>query len=370
MPTPNDGESRDSFVARCTKDPEVRSQPGVADADDPNKAAIGRCEGIFDEHEKKERDKKQSAETNGASLKRNPLPETPEWRQALATTDKGGSERVDREKNVIKGYVVAQEGPFKSQGRGEFDKPALRTIKKLMEAKPNGLKSRFGHPTMSDDGLGKFLGRAKNPRMDTIMKPLGDGRFQELACVRADLHLDPSSFTTPYGSLGAYVMDLADSDSDAFSSSLVLQAEQEFRLDKQGRPVKDDDGDDLPPLWRPTALHASDVVDTGDAVDGFLSAGGVDALPDAVIRRGTELLDKQFPGASRETIKARCRSWLDKYLNLRFGDEAAEIDVRTFATEGIERQFALKQEELAEVSDETEDGDDDEALRLLLELGE
>lgn len=349
MPEPKDGENRETFIDRCVKDPEVRSQPGVADAKDPNAAAVGRCEGIFDEHESK----KQSAKPIGASLRRNPLPESPEWHQALAVSDKIG---VDREKNVIYGRVVAQEGPFKSQGRGEFDLQALRTIKKLMEAKPNGLKSRFQHPTMSDDGLGKFLGRDKNPRMDKIMKPIGDGKFQELNVVRADLHLDPSSFTTPYGSLGTYVMDLAENDPDAFSSSLVLQTDEEYRLDPKGRPLKDDDGNDLPPLWRPKALHAIDVVDTGDAVDGFLSAQGIDALPDAVIRRGTELLDKQFAGASRETIRSRCLAWLDKYLTLKFGEEAAP------ALSAVEPE-----DEPTEIEDE---GDEDEALKLLLELGE
>lgn len=363
MPNPNKGESREDFVARCTKDPEVRSQPGVADSDDPNKAAVGRCEGIFDEHQKKERDKKQSAETDGASLKRNPLPESPEWHQALAKSDKIG---VDREKNVIYGRVVAQEGPFKSQGRGEFDLQALRTIKKLMDGKPNGLKSRFQHPTMSDDGLGKFLGRDKNARMDTIMKPMGDGTFKQLNVVRADLHLDPSSFTTPYGSLGSYVMDLAENDPEAFSSSLVLKTDEEYRLDKQGRRLTDEAGEPLPPLWRPKELHAVDVVDTGDAVDGFLSAQGIDSLPDAAIRRGTELLDKQFPGASRESIKARCLSWLDKYLNLRFGAE--EQPLGSVAVAVAISCSDDDDDEDAEM--EGEEGDDDEAMRLLIELGE
>jgi hypothetical protein len=76
------------------------------------------------------------------------------------------------------------------------------------------------------------------------------------------------------GNLGGYVMDLAESDPDALSSSLVLQTEKVQILDEKGRPKKDDKGEDVPPVWLPTKLHASDVVDTGDAVDGFLSAPG------------------------------------------------------------------------------------------------
>ena len=81
--------------------------------------------------------------------------------------------------------------------------------------------------------------------------------------------------------LGAYVMDLAESDPDALSSSLVLQRDEELRLDRRGRPLVDNEGIELPPLWRPTKIHASDIVAVGDAVDGFLSA---DSLPDAVVR--------------------------------------------------------------------------------------
>jgi hypothetical protein len=228
------------------------------------------------------------------------LPIKTEWLRATATGPLIG---VDRDKNVIRGYIVAQEGPFKTEDRGEFDQQSLKTVVRLMNAKPGGLKSRFAHPTLSGDGLGTFLGRARNARLD------GDR-------VRADLHLDPTSFDTPNGDLGGYVMRLADSDPDAFASSLVLKSDKRYRNDARGRRARDDEGKELPPLWRPTILHASDVVDGGEAVDGFLSADG---LPDAVVRRGAELLDQQFAGQPREVVEARCMEWLSRYLELRFG---------------------------------------------------
>jgi len=254
-----------------------------------------------------------------------------DWLRAKA---QGNTIGVDRKAEVIRGYIVAQEGPFKSEGRGEFDADAMATIAKLMKVTPNGLKSRFAHPSLSDDGVGKFLGRARDPRLDKISSRDSEGtrKDDEITVVRADLHLDPSSRNTPSGDLGGYVMDLAESDPDAFSSSLVLQFDEEYRLDNQGRPKRDTDGNELPPLWYPTQLHASDVVDTGDAVDGFLSIGG---LPDEVVRRGAALLDRQFPNASRETIKARCQTWLTRYLNLRFGDE---YDPNADAEKAIIRQ--------------------------------
>jgi hypothetical protein len=212
---------------------------------------------------------------------------------------------VDREANVLRGYVVAQLGPFKDL-RGEFDRASLEKIVDLMRAERIGLKSRLGHPTLSDDGVAKYLGRVKDGRLD------GDR-------VRGDLHLDKTALDTPVGGgkpLGEYVMDRAESDPDAISSSLVLQAEKTYRLDERGRRQKGDDGEDLPPLWTPKQLHASDVVAEGAAVDGIL---GVEGLPDDLVRQACDLLDQQFPDASREVIHHRAVSWLGRYLDHRFG---------------------------------------------------
>ncbi len=270
-----------------------------------------------------------------------------EWLRANTV---GNTVGVDRENAVIRGFVVAQEGIFKDKSRGEFDKAALQTIVKLTRAAPNGLKSRFAHPSLSDDGLGKFLGRVRNPRLDTIGTRESEGvrKDDKITVVRGDLHLDPSASKTPNGDLADYVMTLAESDSDAFSSSLALKSNKEFRRDKRGRPQLDAEGNELPPLWRPTHLHASDVVDTGDAVDGFLSAETIDGLPDAIVRRGAELIDKQFPDASREEVEVRCQAWLARYLAYRFGEEEAAVKLydpaRDAEKERIRRRLQIRSE--------------------------
>lgn len=233
---------------------------------------------------------------------------------------------VDREANVLRGYVLAQQGPFKSQGRGEFDEEALRSIVSLGNARPKGLKSRFTHPGLSEDGLGSYLGRAKNLRMD---KARDDRTGKTVLAVRGDLHFSPSASKSPKGDLSGYVMDLAEDDADALSSSLVLEVDQEFRIDSKNRPLLDDDGNELPPLWRPKRLHASDIVDTGDAVDGLLSFG-VDALdlPDGAVRMATAALDRAFPNAGRDVIEARVTAWLSRYLMQRFGAPVTPVTPR------------------------------------------
>lgn len=247
------------------------------------------------------------------------MPARPEY---LRATVVGRPVGVDREARVLRGYVVAQLGEFKSAGRGRFDQESLTQIVNLTNAKPAGLKSRFTHPGMSDDGLGKFLGRARGAYLGTAT----DARTgQPVPAVRADLHFDPSASKTPSGDLAGYIMSLAESDPDAMSSSIVVKPDR-FVPDKHGKLVKladDDEGPpDVTPLWRPRELHASDIVDQGDAVDGLLSAGiDVDGLPLSELWRGAQMLDAVFAGQSREVVAARCEEFLRKYLDRRFGDE-------------------------------------------------
>lgn len=242
----------------------------------------------------------------------------PEW---LRASIKSSAVGVDRENNILRGYVVAQAGPFKSDGRGEFDKQALQSIVSLGNAKSGGLKSRFTHPDMSNDGLGKFLGRGHDFRMD---KAIDERTGKTVDAVRADLHFDKTSLDTPPEGgkpLGLYVMDLAESDPNAISSSIVVTADQEYRLEKDGTKQRGEDGNVLPPLWRPTALHASDIVDVGDAVDGLLSANlDIERLPLSVLWKGAQLLDAVFLDQPRDVIEARLKAYVERYLNRKFGE--------------------------------------------------
>lgn len=269
------------------------------------------------------------------------VPKQPEWlRAGVKSSDVG----VDRENNVVLGYVVAQEGPFKSQGRGEFDAKSLKKIVSLMRQNKQGTKARFGHPTLSDDGLGKYLGRAKNPRLDSVTVER-DGDIVSLLAVRADLHIADVAMAKKSDdsdlSLGEYVLRRAEDDSESFSSSLVLATDVEYRLDKDGRPETDANGDELPPLWRPLRIHASDVVDTGDAVDGFLSAD-FPGLPDHMAREASQMLSNFLPGESREVVEARLQAFLSRALDWRFGDEEpVEDSAPRLSVEDAERRINL-----------------------------
>src|SRR5579859_1646018 len=164
-------------------------------------------------------------DTAPQGLRTRPLPAKPSWLRV----NTAGSSNVDRDKKVIYGAIVAEQGPFKDL-RGEFDRQALQIIVGLMAQKPKGLKARFTHPSLSEDGLGTFLGRYYDPRLDTITRTTEDGKTEQALAVRADLYLDPVAFSSPtHGDLGTYVMDLAANDPTAFGNSLVLQVDQEYR---------------------------------------------------------------------------------------------------------------------------------------------
>lgn len=250
----------------------------------------------------------------------------PEWLRAGIASRAVG---VDREANgglgVLRGYVIAQEGPFKSEGRGRFDTQSLKEIVQLGNQKGRGLKSRFTHPDMSSDGLGKLLGRAKELRLDTAR----DARTGEMVpAVRGDLYFDRTARETPPDGgrpLGDYVMDLAESDPEALSSSIVVKPIM-YVEDGKGKLVelKGEAPEGVTPLWRPLELHASDIVDTGDAVDGLLSSEiDVDNLPLAVLWKGERLLDAVFLDQPRDVIEARLNAYVARYLNRKFGEPEA-----------------------------------------------
>ncbi len=162
---------------------------------------------------------------------------------------RSGEIRVNREKEVITGFAVVTKGVTHDE-RGEFDELALDTVVELGNKSKMGVKSRFGHPNMSNTALGTFLGRAKNFRRDGEI-------------VRADLHIDSTAHETPDGDLAGYVMSLAESDPEAFGSSMVVH------WDAENRKELGADGKALPPFIRVKKLLSVDVVDDPAANNGL-----------------------------------------------------------------------------------------------------
>lgn len=204
---------------------------------------------------------------------------------------RGVSGKINRDENIIEGFAVVSKGMAEGHGV-EIDDTTLGQVVELGNAREQGIKSRFGHPNMSSEALGTFLGRAKRFRRD------GD-------VVRADLHIDETAFSTPNGDLGTYVLKLAESDPEAFGASIVFAGTYEQRLNPDGTAQKDDDGEELPPLARVEELYAVDAVDKPAANTGLFS--GTSAQFSAEM---TEFLDN-FLGQPEAVEKAI--SFLERY---------------------------------------------------------
>lgn len=179
-----------------------------------------------------------------------------EWFRSSSNYAKRGT--VDREKGAIFGVSVNTVGEAKGHGV-HLEQSFVERVADLGNAEKNGLKARFGHPSMCSTALGTFLGRFKNFRVEGEQ-------------VLADLFLSGSAKDAPGGNLYDYVLGLAESESDMFGTSIVFTVGEEYQLDNDDKTYVTCD-----------KLHACDVVDDPAAnPDGLFSAFNQSALSSQV----------------------------------------------------------------------------------------
>ncbi|MCP4103874.1 MAG: hypothetical protein GY750_21015 [Lentisphaerae bacterium] len=175
-----------------------------------------------------------------------------EWFRSSSNYAKRGT--VDREKGAIFGVSVNTVGEAKGHGV-HLEQSFVDRVAELGNAEKNGLKARFGHPSMCSTALGTMLGRFRNFRVEGEQ-------------VIADLFLSNSAKETPNGNLYDYVLGLAESESDMFGTSIVFTIGEEYQ----------NDGDEKT-FVTCEKLHACDVVDDPAAnPDGLFSAFNQEAL--------------------------------------------------------------------------------------------
>lgn len=160
-------------------------------------------------------------------------------------------QQVDREAGVIHGFSVITVGEALGHGLW-IDQAMLQQVADQGNAKGAGLKSRFTHPGLSGDGMGKQVGRAKNFRVEGEQ-------------VLADLHL----YTQANQEQVESVLDLAEEDAAAFGMSIVFKQDKEAQAafmsanageDKKFKSPDKRNSKNLTHA-RVAALHAVDAVD-------------------------------------------------------------------------------------------------------------
>ena len=134
----------------------------------------------------------------------------------------GDGGTVDMDKGVLLGVKVIQMGRVNDARPFFVDETTLGQIVELGNQPAKGLKVRYTHAGR-EDAMGSHLGRASNFRIE------GD-------CVRADVVLAKSSFISPKGNLGGYVLTLAEEDSLSLGMSVAgtLDAEEMSTLEEGG----------------------------------------------------------------------------------------------------------------------------------------
>ena len=223
--------------------------------------------------------------------------------------------RVDRKARVIFGANLMQLGDINDSRPFSVDLKTLQQAQELASRFSNGLKARYTHPNMSSDGMGSYLGRWKNLRVE------GDK-------LRGDLHIADAAFTSPQGDLATYVMDLAESDPEAFGVSLATQLNG-ADLQQWERSSSDD----KPERWpmRFGQIRAGDIVDDPAATRGGLFSMDADLrhLP----AQATALLSTYFGDAPESAVRARINAFLDRYFA---NQETPTVSTDTAAPEAAE----------------------------------
>lgn len=130
-----------------------------------------------------------------------------------------------------------------------------QTAEALQAAGDAGIKSRFTHPGMSSDGLGRHLGRITFSRLEADR-------------VIGDLHFAKSAHNTPDGNLAEYVSTLVQEDPQAAGLSIVFN--RDFAAEVQLLEDNSVDGEFVSPdplnanghaHARLSELRAADLVD-------------------------------------------------------------------------------------------------------------
>lgn len=253
----------------------------------------------------------------------------------------GSAVRVDRYGGYDKAGLIRDVSVItRGEALGHYtwiDTEFLQQVADSINQPNKGVKSRFTHPSMSGDGLGRFVGRIMNARVE------GDQVF-------ADQHFSQAGHKTPDGDLAGYLMDLAEADPEAYGLSIVF-SEDEMAADDfamahapEGRFQSPDALNDKNlPHTRLAKLHAIDAVDEPAANPGGLFHARNPTLDDAELlaEYALGLADERPDVQSLDLDPDRVRGFVARFLasrNLTLNTEAKPmaLDSEVVTTEDVQ----------------------------------
>jgi hypothetical protein len=248
--------------------------------------------------------------------------------------------RVDRtggfdKAGVIRGVSVITRG--EALGHDLWvDAEMLDQVADAINASSKGAKARFTHPGLSGDGLGRYVGRVMDARV------VGDQ-------VLADQHFSNAGHKTPDGDLAGYLMDLADSDPEAYGLSIVFGNDEEasdtFEAEHEsGNGFESPDSRNTRNLRhaRVAELRAVDAVDEPAAnPDGlFHRNDDIASQAEPVVAYALSLTDERPAGEAFGIDADRLRGFMSRFLSsrrLHLTTEVSEMETQEIeATETVE----------------------------------
>lgn len=195
-----------------------------------------------------------------------------------------------------------------------------QTATAIQSAGKAGVKSRFTHPGMSSDGLGKHLGRINNARVEGSQ-------------VIGDLHFAESAHKTPDGDLAEYTATLVSEDPEAAGLSIVFMrdrdAESRFMLDNgalldgswldpSGFKSPDPRNTENYPHARLAELRAADLVDEPAAnPDGMFDSAPVARNIDQALAFALGLSEEKPDSELFGVNIDRASAFVGRFLNSR-----------------------------------------------------
>lgn len=132
---------------------------------------------------------------------------------------------VDKEAGIIRSVILCQVGEAKGHGV-HLEQSFIDDLNAYAQKHhQKGMKSRFGHPSMSTDALGSEVGRFHNFSVDGTK-------------LRADLHLFESSNLSPtHPNAKNFLLAMAEEDPDAIMCSIVFKPKYEYQYDDDGKRI-------------------------------------------------------------------------------------------------------------------------------------
>lgn len=250
---------------------------------------------------------------------------------------------VDERAGRIIGAKIIQAGDTNDDRPITIDGETLAQVVALGNQPNRGIKARFAHPSMSDDGLGRYIGRWTDFRLSD------DGQT-----VLADLTIAESSHDTPEGDLGAYVLELAKDDPEAFGVSIVSGPDQEaMETLRKDLP----DGARVP--LRVSKLRAADFVDEPAATRGGLFSMDP-ADPRSLAAIAAQIIDTHFADSDPEYVLERFARMLARHYGRKVDpmkaieELSATPEVEQVEQPAIEQSEDVSLEDLAAVAELTE----------------